>query len=104
MPRYKPKKRREKITTHFQAYQKMQLKTKLRKATEKWLLNGILIKIANRNNHKKLQKKSLRILPRVIIFSQIRTSEENMIVAWMYNKFKMEEWVQVKLKQHVLLF
>ena len=76
----------------------MQLKTKLRKATEKWLSNGILIKIVNQSNHKKLLKKSLRILPKAIIFSQIRTKEENMIVAWMYNKSKMEEWVLVKLR------
>ena len=76
----------------------MQPKIKLRKATEKWLSNGILIKIANQSNHKKLLKKGLKILPRAIIFSQIQTKEENMIVAWMYNKSKMEEWVLVKLK------
>ena len=99
MPRHKPKKRREKIITPFQVYQKMQLKTKLRKATEKWQSNGILIKIANQSNHKKLLKKSLRILLKAIIFSQIRTKEENMIVVWMYNKSKMEAWVPVKLKQ-----
>ena len=101
MPKHQQKKRREKITTHFWAYQKTQLKTKLKKVTEKWLSNGTQIKIANQSNHKKLLKKSLRILPRAIIFSQIRTKEENMIAAWMYNKSKMEEWVQVELNQYL---